>query len=110
MEQNAKKVFQEFFDADPSAGDYIHKMRALAHIVADLEWYKSELHLDGTVQVSPMTPQPPGRSLADASPLKVCVKGSINHSFEFPNFQSFIVFPFIRLPCLADAAVIDAIH
>ncbi len=39
-------------------------MRALAQIVADLEWYQSELHLVDTVQVSPMTPQPPGRSLA----------------------------------------------
>ena len=46
-------------------------MKALEQIVADLEWYANKIeasHLAGTVQVSPMTPQPPGRSLADARP------------------------------------------
>jgi hypothetical protein len=64
LEQNAKKVFQEFSEADPNAGDYIDKMQALEQIVEDSEWYKSEIcanHLVGTVQVSPMTLQPPGR-------------------------------------------------
>jgi hypothetical protein len=71
LEQDTQTAFQEFRRSDPSAGDYIDKMQALEQIVEDLELYENKIeasHLVGTVQVSPMTPQPPGRSLADARP------------------------------------------
>jgi hypothetical protein len=62
LEQDAKIAFQEFLQSNPNAGDYTDQKLAQQQIVEDLEWYENKI----TIQVSPRTPQPPGRSLANA--------------------------------------------